>query len=170
MGGHKFIANAMINFITIVSILIGFLIASLITFAFADITGLSVALLIMGACLTVLFTGYLFLILDMHRSLTEEKEKMSKKLTPILLNTERLLSSIPEEVLMKENWDDVIKTIGPFTMPILSLKVILDEVRLMRDWPIDLPMILKLIGGASASLLLIAVQFIIEALYGIPLP
>lgn len=170
MGGHKFIADAMIDFITLWSILIGFAIAALVTFAFLDIRGLPAALILTGGGLTLLFSGYVYLVFDMHRSLTREKEKISKKISPLLLNTERLLSSIPEQVLLSENWDDIIKTIGPFTMPILSLKVILDEVRLMRDWPIDLPMILKLIGGASASLLIIAVRFIAQGLFGIPIP
>ena len=87
-----------------------------------------------------------------------------------MLNTERLLSSVSEDIQQTERWQDVVQTIGPYAMPILSLKVILDEVRLMRDWPIDVPMILKIIGGVSASLVIIAFRFILQAIWGITLP
>lgn len=167
MGGYKFVAVTNVNVIILSSIVAGILAAS---FGMFSIEGAGSSLHIFSAILIIvaLLASYAYIAFDMHKGLIEEKRQIIARITPILLNIEKIIGAIAENIQVTERWEEVVEKISPYSMPILSLKVILDEVRFMRDWPIDVPSVLKIVSGVSASLVVVALRTILQ-FFGIPI-
>lgn len=169
MGGYKFVADAMVSFIALVSVLLGFVIAVLMAFAVQIVEALNISLLLVSLGLGVILGGYVFIIAKMHKVFVSEKGKVAEDMSQVLASAERIIGSVAKNIESAEQWEQVVEQIRPYSMPILSLKVIIDEVRLMRDWPIDIPIILKLLGGVSVSIILVVFQVILQT-FIIPVP
>ncbi|MFX1486398.1 MAG: hypothetical protein ACFFBS_04800, partial [Promethearchaeota archaeon] len=167
--GYKFLADAMVSFIALVSVLVGFVVAVLMAFAVQIAEALNISLLLVSLGLAAILSGYVFIIAKMHKVFVEEKRKIAEDMSHVLVNAERIIGSVARDIESADQWEQVIEQIRPYSMPILSLKVVIDEVRLMRDWPIDIPIILKLLGGVSVSVILVVFQVILQT-FIIPLP
>lgn len=168
MGGYKFVADTTVNVIILSSILAGILAAAFGMFSIEG-AGSPLHVFLSILIIVIVLISYVYITYDMHQGLIEEKEQIIARITPILLNVEKIIGAIAEDIQITERWEEVVEKISPYSMPILSLKVILDEVRFMRDWPIDVPSILKIVGGVSASIVVITFRTILQFL-GIPIP
>ncbi len=172
MGGLRSIADHLVSFLVMEIIMAGFAVAILLSFSFEVQIYISVLLswalifLVLGVVIGV----YAVIIIELHRAFVAEKRRELAKvpIIPEAIQTE--LANSTEELADDTRQLKSQQDFDPYISRIIASKFIIDEIRIMREWPIDLPLFIEIIGGTFVALLVIGLRWFLLVTFGIILP
>lgn len=171
MGGFRFVADHIVTWTLIESVRLGYVVIILMTIMWeVNIpSALTYFLVFFIIFVGIELVGYFSVIYDLHRGFVRAKLEKATEISSILAPLERKIDSLigPGQT---ETWDQILEHIKPYAQSVVAVKVIIDEYRYMREWPIDLPLILKIIFAILTPFLLLVFQWMIQIWLGILIP
>ena len=172
MGGFKFVAESLVAFSAMEIIMAGFAISILLTFSWEVqlITTVTPSLAIIAIVLGITIGGYVFIVFELHKKFNKEKQNQLTKYQLLPEDIKSELFSITDDSTKPSSPETIHATISPHANEILAVKSIADEIRSMRDWPINIPMVLQIVGSTIVSIFVIFFRLIILITFGIALP
>lgn len=172
MGGFKFIAEHLVAFSVMEIILAGFAISILLTFSWEVQITITIPLswAIIAIVLGIVIGGYLFIVFKLHQALDKARENEISRFPLIPDNVKEELTSLTDHAKDVNVHEQIHTIISPHAYSIMAVKFVVDEIRLMRGWPINLPMVLKLIGSTIVSICLVYLQLILQFTFAMFIP
>jgi hypothetical protein len=171
MGGFRFVADHIGTWTLIESLRLAYVVIILMTIMWEMQIpeALTYFLVFFVIFVGIEIVGYFSVVYVLHQGFVRAKLTKSAEIASILSPLERKIDTMISHKQSKP-WDQVLEQISPYAQSVLAIKVILDEYRYMREWPIDLPLILKIIFAILTPFLLLAFQWLIQLWLGILLP
>jgi hypothetical protein len=153
-------------------IMAGFAISILLTFSWEVqlITTVPLSLAIIAIVLGITIGGYVFIVFELHQKFNKEKQEQLAKYQLLPENVKSELFSITDDSTKPSSPETIHATISPHANEIIAVKSIADEIRSMREWPINIPMVLQIVGSTLVSIFVIFFRLFILITFGIAIP
>jgi hypothetical protein len=172
MGGLKSIAEHLVIFLVMEIILAGFAVAILLSFSFEVQIFISAQLswALIFLVLGVIIGVYAIIVIELHRAFVAEKRRELSKVPIIPETVKSELADLTDEVGNDTRQLRTLQDFDPYVSHIIASKFLIDEIRMMREWPLDVPLFLEIIGGTLVALFVIGLRGFLLVTFGIFLP